>query len=101
MPACSRKNGVDRISTNHSCTPITVTNEGSNNVFVNNIGAVRLGDKEKSHTVRKGKHCPLHALPLTKASSTVFVNNRGMGRVGDRYVSEVLISGSPNVFAGG
>lgn len=107
MPACSRKNGVDKISTSHPCTPITVTNEGSSNVFVNNIGSVRLGDKQRSHTFGPNYHkgrpqCNvLHALSLTKASSTVFVNNKGMGRIGDKYGGETLISGSPNVFAGG
>jgi len=103
----SRKNGTDKISTGHPCTPITVTKEGSNNVFANNIGVVRLGDKERPHTFgpsyRKGRpQCNvLHALPLTKASRSVFANNRGVGRVGDAYGSEKLITGSANVFAGG
>lgn len=107
MPAVSRKNGTDRISTNHTCTPITVTKDGSNNVFANNIGVVRLGDKEKPHTFgpsysRGRPQCNvLHALPLSKASTTVFANNKGVGRIGDKYGSETLISGSPTVFAGG
>lgn len=105
MPAVSRKNGVDKIRTSHPCTPITVTREGSDDVFVNNIGVVRLGDKEKPHTYgpsySKGRpQCNvLHALPLTKASPNVFANNRPIGRIGDRYVGETLITGSPNVFA--
>jgi uncharacterized Zn-binding protein involved in type VI secretion len=100
-------NGTDKISTGHPCTPVTVTRDGSPNVFANNIGVVRLGDKERPHTYGPSYHkgrpqCNiLHALPLTKASSTVFANNRGVGRIGDKYGNERLISGSPTVFAGG
>jgi len=107
MPAVSRKNGTDKISTGHPCTPVTVTKDGSSNVFANNIGVVRLGDREKPHTFgpdySKGRpKCNVnHALPLSKASKTVFANNKGVGRIGDRYGNERLITGSPNVFAGG
>ena len=103
----SRKNGADKISTGHPCTPVTVTLQGSNNVFANNIGVVRLGDKERPHTFgptyHKGRpQCNVaHTLPLTKASRTVFANNRGVGRIGDTYGNERLITGSRNVFAGG
>jgi uncharacterized Zn-binding protein involved in type VI secretion len=107
MPAVSRKDGTDKIVTGHPCTPVTVTLQGSSNVFANNIGVVRLTDKLKPHTFgptyHKGRpNCNVvHTLPLTKASQTVFANNRGVGRIGDRYVRETLITGSPNVFAGG
>lgn len=107
MPAVSRKSGKDRISTGHPCTPVTVTNQGSGNVFANNIGVVRLGDKQRPHTYGPNYHkgrpqCNVnHALSLSKASKTVFANNKGVGRIGDKYGSETLISGSPNVFAGG
>lgn len=107
MPAVSRKNGTDKISTSHPCTPVTTTREGSNNVLANNIGVVRLGDKQTSHTFgpsysRGRPQCNVqHALPLSKASKTVFANNKGVGRIGDKYGSETLISGSSNVFAGG
>ena len=44
MPAVSRKDGTDSVSTGHGCDSTTVTDQGSSDVFVNAIGAVRAGD---------------------------------------------------------
>ena len=101
MPAIARKDGADLINTNHGCDSTTVTDQGSFNVFVNSIGAVRADDLHAVHTFPVGPACVPHALPLTSFSSSVFVNSRGVGRLGDDYVGHVLTSGSSNVFAGG
>lgn len=100
MPEVARKDGTDSVSTNHGCDGSTVTNAGSANVFVNNIGVVRQGDINRSHRV-SGRGCSVsHAVPLSSCSSTVFVNNKGLGRKGDGYGGETITSGSSTVFAG-
>lgn len=101
MPAVSRKDGTDSISTGHGCDATTVTDQGSSNVLVNSIGAVRAGDLCQVHLILVGDSCVPHTVPLTSFSSTVFVNGRGIGRRGDDYSGHVLTSGSGNVFAGG
>ena len=100
MPAITRKGGSDTIATNHGCDSTTVTSEGSSDVFVNNIGAVRAGDLCEVHTVPSGPVCVPHVVSLTSFSSTVFVNNKGVGRLGDEYSGHTITSGSGNVFAG-
>jgi uncharacterized Zn-binding protein involved in type VI secretion len=103
MPAVARKDGTDTIATNHGCDSTTVTDEGSSDVFINGIGAVREGDLCASHTIPVGSPpvCVPHTVPLSTFSSTVFVNGRGVGRLGDAYNGHILSSGSPDVFAGG
>ena len=100
MPAVARKNGKDTIATNHGCDTTTVTNEGSSNVFINNIGAVRKGDLLTTHTIPSGPACVPHTVPLTTYSSTVYVNGKNVGRKGDQYSGHTITSGSPDVFAG-
>lgn len=100
MPAVSRKDGTDTISTGHLCDTTTVTDQGSSDVIINGIGVVRLGDLNKVHDILLGI-CVPHAVPLTSVSTTVFANGKGIGRLGDSYSGEILTSGSPNVFAGG
>ena len=65
--------------------------QGSPNVFANNLATTRLGDAFENGN-------------LASASQTVFVNGIGIGKVGDTVVGLVtcnVVSGSPNVFAGG
>ena len=101
MPEVARKNGSDSVATNHGCDGTTVTKDGSGDVFVNGIGAVRAGDLTEVHTVPAGIACVPHQVPLTSFSSTVFVNGKGLGRLGDQYSGHTITSGSSNVFAGG
>jgi len=101
MPAVSRKSGTDSISTGHGCDATTVTDQGSSDVIVNGIGAVRAGDLCQVHLIPSGSSCVPHTVPLTSFSSTVFVNGKGVGRQGDQYSGHTLTSGSGNVFAGG
>ena len=125
MPAVARKDGADSISTNHGCDTQTVTDTGSNNVFVNGIGIVRKNDTTVPHgypTVISvfvpdpeppedpppgyigGSYvdeivCNPHTVALTTYSPNVFANNLNIGRLGDSYSGENLITGSSNVFA--
>lgn len=101
MPAAVRKDGKDEIQTGHDCDAVTYTDEGSDNVFVNKIGAVRLNDLCEQHFWPQNSSCVIHTLPLTTASPNVYVNNRKMGRKGDDYEGEILISGSADVFVNG
>jgi uncharacterized Zn-binding protein involved in type VI secretion len=99
MPAVARKSGVDSVATNHGCDGSTVTAAGSGDVFVNNIGVVRLGDNNQTHRVGGRRCSSQHSVPLSSASPNVFANNRAIGRVGDGYGGETISSGSGNVFA--
>ena len=108
MPAAARGNGVDSVfsitgsgSSKAGCPAplVTATDACSGNVFVNNAGAVRIGDSVAAH-VAGG--CGTDTSGLTKASGSVFVNGAGMGRIGDEYTGDnTIISGSNNVFVGG
>lgn len=96
MPAVSRIG--DTVATNHGCDGTTTMAQGSSDVLINGIGAVRQGDLDTVHRFG-GRGCSSrHEIPLSAGSSTVFVNGKPVGRVGDG--SETLSSGSPNVFAG-
>lgn len=98
MPQVARKDGVDTVSTGHPCDGTTVTDQGSSDVFINDIGVVRKGDLDQTHLVLLGI-CVPHAVPLTSYSPNVFANDLEIGRLGDDYTGEVITSGSPNVYA--
>jgi len=70
--------------------------EGSDNVFVNSKGVVRLGDRVASHGLPPHTPTP----PMSEASSTVRVNSILICREGDAASCGHTISGSSNVFAG-
>lgn len=115
MPGIARKSGTDSVNTVHvsvgdatggdgsicDAAPQTVgTNQGSGNVFVNHIGAVRKDDLEQAHTIPPA--CALHATGLASHSQNVFVNNLEVGRLGDSYnCGATITSASTNVFANG
>lgn len=68
----------------------------SPDVFINNRGSERLGDKVQATCKNIGK--------MITGSSTVFVNNRQISRIGDQFdgiYKGKMITGSPDVFAGG
>jgi uncharacterized Zn-binding protein involved in type VI secretion len=100
MPAIARKSGTDSVSINHAtCQGSTITNVGSSNVFVNNIGVVRKDDPVESHTFSPPA-CPSHAPGLVSFSPNVFANSLNIGRLGDAYgCGATISSGSSNVFA--
>jgi len=82
---------------------VTSTNECSDNVFVNSIGSVRVGDAVTEHTI--GGCLSTEAPPLKTGSPTVFVNGKQMGRLGDNYIesngNNIIDTGSENVFVNG
>lgn len=100
MPAVARGSGQDTISTGHTCTSTTNTDKCSTNVFVNNKGACRKGDKIKVHTHKVGKKCVNHTETIKEGSASVFVNNIAIARKSDSADKGSISSGSPTVFAG-
>jgi hypothetical protein len=78
---------------------------GSNNVFANNKGVNRVGDKWKPHTPGPNDR---HAndtdgspdLTNNLPNAVVFANNKGVARVGDKVENDTIAGGSPNVFIG-
>ena len=95
MPLIARGNGVDNVITTHGakvpgsgigmgCSLHTTqkTEACSPNVFINEVGVVRLNDAMITH---KAPNCFPHTPLLNGGSSTVFVNGLGVGRHGDSY----------------
>lgn len=105
MAEVSRGDGVDVVQSLTGSGPfclsplITSTDECSDDVFANKTGIVREEDKVAPHPAAG---CGPDESVLTTFSSTVFVNGKGVGRKGDEYtLDNIIITGSPNVFAGG
>lgn len=98
MPAVVR---LGDTSTGHPhCYPSRPNIEASPNVFINGLGAHRLGDAWASHGACPD-HVP-HGGNASGGSSTVFVNGRALCRIGDPIsCGDTMATGSPNVFAGG
>lgn len=96
MPAVVR---IGDNSTGHGCYPAMSATTGSNNVFVNGIAVVRVGDYWNSHACPA---TPPHDGTASAGSSSVFVNRRAIMRVGDAIsCGDTAGQGSENVFAGG
>lgn len=73
----------------------------SDDVFINNRGAVRLGDQSSSHLLPARRRCASHVASVSSASSTVFVNGRALARRGDPLGGCTRIAaGSPDVVSG-
>jgi len=95
MPAVAR---LGDTCTGHGCFPPRANDEASPDVFVNSLGAHRVGDHWQTHCC--GPSC--HDSVLANGSSTVFVNGKPLGRIGDAIAcGSAVASGSGNVFAGG
>ncbi len=99
MPAVARIG--DSFATGHPCDGTSTIAEGSADVFANGIGISRLGDNSVAHDVEVGGACVPHVVPIASASATVFINGIACARVGDSIDAGAIISGSPDVFAGG
>jgi len=102
MPAISRK-GDDVQSPTGSgpgCALPLVTHVddvNSSAVYVNDILVVVSGNKIESHPL---PGCVLvDVSTLSTFSPNVFIGGKGVGRIGDAYGNNVIIEGSPNVFA--
>jgi len=95
MPAVAR---LGDTCTGHGCFPPRANDEASTDVFINGLGAHRVGDHWQTHCC--GPSC--HDSTLAAGSATVFVNGKPLGRIGDAIAcGSAVASGSGNVFAGG
>lgn len=104
MPAIARINDI--IATGHGCDSVAPIKQGSTNVFVNGLGAVRVGDSDTHNipVILPGPPpvtvCLPHTVIVGSGSGSVFINGKGVARVGDTFSGEPIASGSLNVFAG-
>lgn len=94
MPAATR---LGDICTGHECFPPRANDEASDNVFINGIGAHRLGDHWVTHCCTIVCHDGVAA----EGSSTVFINGKAAVRIGDMIsCGSASAQGSPSVFFG-
>jgi uncharacterized Zn-binding protein involved in type VI secretion len=94
MPAAARLTDID---SGHDGFPARSAISASDNVFINNLGALRVSDAWETHC--DGDSC--HGATLADGSPTVFVNGLPLGRVGDSLsCGGTVASGSPDVFVG-
>jgi uncharacterized Zn-binding protein involved in type VI secretion len=98
MSAISRQG--DAIVTGHGCDATSTILECSSDVFVEGIGAARLGDAIMIHTIQSGIYCIPHPSFINAGSSTVFVNGIPVARIGDSADLGVIIGGAGTVFSG-
>lgn len=93
--AASRKGDI---CSGHGCFPPRPSIEGSSDVFINGIEALRTKDKFDTHCC--GSSC--HDSYLADGSSSVNINGRPAGRIGDPVrCGSVVAQGSPTVKIGG
>jgi uncharacterized Zn-binding protein involved in type VI secretion len=94
MPAATR---IGDQCTGHEHFPPRINDSGSSNVFINSMGAHRVGDHWVEHSYDDNTHDSV----LLTGSSTVFVNGMPAARIGDLIACGSAVSqGSPNVFIG-
>jgi uncharacterized Zn-binding protein involved in type VI secretion len=86
------------VCTGHGCYGPRVNDQASENVFINGIGAHRVGDHWVTHCC--GPAC--HDSVMETGSSTVFINGLAAARIGDMVAcGSASAQGSPSVFFGG
>ena len=84
--------------TGHGCHPPRTNVSASSNVFVNGLGAHRVGD---AWDVHGSGTCTPHGSVQATGSATVFVNGMPLARVGDSIAcGSSNATGSGTVFAG-
>lgn len=94
MPAAVR---LGDECTGHGCFGPRVNDSASENVFINGIGAHRVGDHWEVHCC--GPIC--HDSEMAEGSSKVFINGMAAARIGDPIACGSLAAqGSSNVFFG-
>ena len=87
----------DNDSGHDNCPPRPLAT-GSDNVFINNRRAGRIGDTFPTHSC--DIHPP-HTGAISSGSQTVFINNRRAGRIGDSVsCGGHVAQGSNNVMTG-
>ena len=96
MPEVARKGDPGVVH----CTGYNMAT-ASTDVFINNRGAVRLGDQSSVHLLPGRKWCVPHVASVSAASPSVFVNGRALARRGDPLGGCTRIAaGSPDVISG-
>lgn len=74
--------------------------QGSSDVYINDRGAVRFGDRTTAHLV-PSRRCFVHVASVNQGSRSVFINGKRAARVGDSIAGCTSIAqGSRNVFIG-
>jgi len=85
------------ICTGHGCYPARANISASSDVFVNGLGAHRVGDSWAVHCCGT----PCHGSIQASGSGSVFVNGKAVARVGDSIAcGSSNATGSSNVFIG-
>lgn len=91
-------------TTGHGAYPPRPSKQASEDVFVNGIGVVRVGDEYEPHGDGGGRHAGASDYKhiSEKGSETVFVNGKAIVRIGDDVDrdGDAVAAGSENVFAG-
>lgn len=98
MPPAARKTDI---GSGHECHfPPSFSVEGSKDVFINNLPAMRLDDAYAAHGCPKCPSAP-HSRKLAQGSSTVNINHQPAGRIGDAInCGGMHATGSPDVMIG-
>lgn len=102
MPAVARDG--DQTTTGHGCDSVTTVTGPTGSpakVYANGIPVECQGNPVAPHTIPSGPACVPHSAVINVGSSKVFVNGIPLARIGDSTDSGEIITGSPNVFAGG
>lgn len=95
MPSATR---LGDFCSGHGCWHPRPSITASETVWINTIGAMRLGDEYIVHCCKS----KCHPGQLAEGSSSVFINGLPAGRVGDAVnCGSVAAQGSENVFIGG
>ena len=76
-------------TTNHPPCGSGQCSAGSNNVFINNLSAFRVTDKD---TPRMSHLYIPHTTPLSQGSPNVFVNGLPLGRLGDAFSCGIKVA---------
>lgn len=94
MPAAVR---LGDVCTGHGCFPSRPNDEGSPNVFVNDLPSHRLTDHWVTHCCPPPSPC--HDSVAAEGSPNVFVNDLPKCRIGDAVAcGSTMATGSNNVF---
>lgn len=79
----------------HSCFPPRANTSWSNDVFINSLGAHRVGDSWAVHCCPSG---PCHGGSAAAGSPNVFTNSKAQCRIGDPVsCGSTMATGSGNV----
>lgn len=96
MPAAHR---LTDSNTGHDACPAVALASASTDVYINGLGASRVGDSYNAHGC--DDH-PSHVGTLSSGSSTVYINGLAAGRVGDSVsCGGTAADGSSDVYIGG